>query len=69
MMWERELYFYFSWNIMERGLGPGGMHIATSVGLGQWVGYLMGPHPGKLVNFNFLNTAMNVFYLTLRLMR
>ena len=28
---------------MEQGLDTGGMHIATPLGLGQWVGYSMGP--------------------------
>ena len=39
--WEKDLGFYFSWNIMEWGLGPGDMHIATLIGLKQWVGYLI----------------------------
>ena len=26
---------------MERGIGPGDMHISTLIEMGQWVGYLM----------------------------
>ena len=50
---------------MERGLGPGDMHIATLIGLGQWAGYLMGRPPVKLPNFNFLNTTIkNILFNT-----
>ena len=39
-----EIYvFSVSYNIMERGLGPGDMHIATRIVIGLCVGYLMGP--------------------------
>ena len=42
-MGERERDFQISQNMMDQGLGPGGMNISTPRGLGQWVGYLMGP--------------------------
>ena len=34
---------------MERGIGLGDMHIATLIGLGQWVGYLMPPRQNSLI--------------------
>ena len=37
-IWEKDLYFYFSYNIMDSGIGKGDMHIADLIGLGQWVG-------------------------------
>ena len=40
--WEKDIYIWFSYNIMERGLVTGDMHISTLVVLGQRVGYLIG---------------------------
>ena len=42
-IWEKDLYFQFSQNIMEWGIGPEDIHIDNLLGLGQWVGYLMEP--------------------------
>ena len=61
MRCERELDFWFSWNIMEWGLGPGGMHIATPPWTRTVGGLFNGP-PVKLPNYNFLDTAMNTFF-------
>ena len=42
---------------MEWGIGPGDMHIATLIGLGQWVGYLM------WLAENVLNRVPRVLYI------
>ena len=41
--WEKDLDFYFIWDIMEQGIDTGDMYIFNLIGLGQWVGYLMDP--------------------------
>ena len=38
---KKDIFFYFSYNIMKRGIGPGDMNIDTLIVIGQWVVYSM----------------------------
>ena len=51
---------------MDRGLGPGDMHIAIFIGLVQRVGYLVGPRK-KILILTSSTQLSKMYYLTLKL--
>ena len=51
---------------MERGIGLGDIHIAVLIGMGQWVGYLIGS-PQNLLILTSSTQLSKISYLTLEL--